>query len=210
MGKALRAVVLLGAMGLTLTACGEAEVRPARSPSPETVSARAPSTPPPLPSRTAETEIRDQVSRVIDGDTFVLNDGRRVRILGIDSCEMDTSRGVLARRDLEVLVQGGVTLLAVPNVDKDRWGRLLRHVFSPAGDVAQEMVRSDHTEVYGGRNDASPGYIEALRRIDGAPRDCGGPKTPVEQPTTEDHYVPMPSGGGDDRESRFCGRRWWC
>src|SRR5688500_31439 len=43
------------------------------------------------------------VSRVVDGDTLELFGGRTVRVLGIDSCEMDTPGGEQAKSSAESL-----------------------------------------------------------------------------------------------------------
>src|SRR5690606_18855445 len=68
------------------------------------------------------------VARVIDGDTFELVDGRKVRVLGIDSCEAETFAGPDATRHAERHIGGEtVWLLAEPTgPDTDRYGRLLR------------------------------------------------------------------------------------
>ena len=41
------------------------------------------------------------MSKVIDGDTFQLADGTKVRVLGIDSCEMTTQGGKDAKQFAE-------------------------------------------------------------------------------------------------------------
>jgi endonuclease YncB( thermonuclease family) len=171
---------------------------------------------------TAVDRTGDRVGRVIDGDTFELADGRKVRVLGIDSCEdhsPKTPGGADATWAATMLLSGAtVVLTAQPGApDADQYDRLLRYVTLPSGaDFGQEMVGYDHTGVYQGRNDASPEYVERLYAHDldhaASPpsgRECGSYPPPVDE--IDDHYVPVPDNDdGDDGESRFCRKRWWC
>lgn len=91
-------------------------------------SAAATTTPPPTLVR---------VERVVDGDTVVLTDGRRVRLLGIDAPEADPQecyaeestrvvRDLVAGRDVEVRPD--------PTQDAtDRYGRTLAALVLPDG-----------------------------------------------------------------------------
>lgn len=118
------------------------------------------------------------VARVVDGDTFVLDDGHPVRVLGIDSCEHNTPGGAAATAEARMLLPRGARVtLRAEQVDHDRWGRLLRYVTlqdSPhAGqDYGAIMVLAPHTAVYGGRNDAAPAYVTRLRVLDPNGRTC--------------------------------------
>lgn len=137
-----------------------------------------------------------KVGRVIDGDTFELADGRLVRLLGIDSCEMDTYGGKEAKKAAEgQLTRPGyasITMTAEPTGDdKDRDGRLLRYVSVNGADFGEFMVRYDHTGVYQGEHDASLEYVDRLYTQDTqfsskppSGRECADPNPPV------------PSGGG--------------
>ncbi len=121
------------------------------------------------------------VTRVIDGDTFALPDGARVRVLGIDSCETSTPAGPRATTEARrLLAAGAVVLRAEPGTDRDRYGRLLRYVRLPDGrDFGTVMVAATHTAVYAGRGDASAAYTRALRAADGNGRTCGTRPTTV-------------------------------
>lgn len=151
------------------------------------------------------------VARVVDGDTFELVDGRRVRVLGIDSCEAGTLGGRRATERAETLLLGTVvTTTREPGVDRDRYGRELRYVqvaygpYDDAEDFGEDMVTFDHTGVYSGRNDASDEYLARLRDADRASgRSCS------ERPAPD--YVPVPGGEDDDWDKpRICHRKWWC
>lgn len=216
--------LLLGFGALLLLAgLSGGEGEPAQPRSPETSAAPAPSTASPLPSGTPELVSNPSgevvtVLRVIDGDTFELSDHRRVRVLGINSCEMGTPGGQAAKEWAEAVLTSPasqpITLGTEPGVTTDRYGRLLRYVGLAGVDYGERIVVAEHTGVYAGRNAASPGYVERLRRLDPNGRTCGDVVPPTtEPPAAKDHYVPLPRGGGDDdhhHESRFCRRRWWC
>lgn len=83
------------------------------------------------------------VGRVVDGDTFYCRDGRKVRLLGIDSPERGQgAAGRLARQALErlmlvdrpVRLEGDVTAT-------DRFGRVLAYAWVGATLVNEAMVR---------------------------------------------------------------------
>lgn len=119
------------------------------------------------------------VTRVIDGDTFVVADGRHVRVLGIDSCEHGTTGGDAATAAARALLPAGtqVTLDVQRGVDVDRYQRPLRYVHLDGGpDAGQDygtvMVAGTHTGVYAGHNDASPEYLARLRAADQNGRTC--------------------------------------
>ena len=87
------------------------------------------------------------VVHVTDGDTIVVElDGRRerVRFIGVDAPEIarpaDGIRaecgGDAARRANEDLVAGRRVWMAPDESDRDRFGRLLRHVWVLEGDVS--------------------------------------------------------------------------
>lgn len=113
-----------------------------------------------------------EVSRVIDGDTFVVSGGRHVRVLGIDSCEMDTPGGKAAKAGAEELLDGRDVTLSREKRDVDRYGRLLRYVkLGDGGDYGQIMVLATHTGVYEG-GDASDSYVAGLRDLDKGGWQC--------------------------------------
>jgi micrococcal nuclease len=68
-------------------------------------------------------------TRVIDGDTIVVEGGETIRLLGIDTDEKNYPCYEAARRRLEDLVLGKAVTLEPSLSDTDRYGRLLRYVF---------------------------------------------------------------------------------
>jgi endonuclease YncB( thermonuclease family) len=87
---------------------------------------------PPAPAITAN------LTQVIDGDTIDVADFGRVRLIGIDTPEIDTCGYEQATDHLVELLAGKVVLVShAPGLaDTDQNGRLLRYVDLPDGDDA--------------------------------------------------------------------------
>ena len=86
------------------------------------------------------------VASVYDGDTLRLRDGRRVRLIQIDTPELGTGEcySRAARTVLVSLVPTGTTvyLETDPALDRiDRYGRLLRYIRLNGANVNLELVR---------------------------------------------------------------------
>jgi endonuclease YncB( thermonuclease family) len=111
------------------------------------------------------------VAGVPDGDTLALRDGRRVRLLQIDTPELSTgecySRAARALHSRLVPVGSAVTLEADPALDRvDRYGRLLRYVRRGALNVNLELVRRGAAAPYffGGRRGRYAARLMAAAR----------------------------------------------
>ncbi|HWP01020.1 MAG TPA: thermonuclease family protein [Methylococcus sp.] len=80
-----------------------------------------------------------RVQRVIDGDTVWLADGERVRLLSINTPEIDgpyqtgEPGGAAAKRWLESRLSGSRVRLERDVEERDRYGRLLAHLFGEDG-----------------------------------------------------------------------------
>lgn len=100
------------------------------------------------------------VSRTVDGDTFIVEDGGervRVRVLGINTPETKDPRkpvecfGREASERLRSMIDGkSVRLVADPGQDdRDRYGRIVRYVVLPDGtDAGLAMVRDGYAYEY--------------------------------------------------------------
>jgi endonuclease YncB( thermonuclease family) len=75
---------------------------------------------------------RGTVSRVIDGNTFALDDGREVRLAAIDvpSLDIPTAGGAGAKATLDALVGGDQIVLRKAEFPADRYGRLLAYAYA--------------------------------------------------------------------------------
>ncbi|WP_344326097.1 thermonuclease family protein [Aeromicrobium halocynthiae] len=131
--------------------------------------------------QSATTESQDAVvERVVDGDTLLLADGERVRVLGIDApeaardgrpaeCGADEATAA-ARR----LVEGRpVRLRSDPGqADRDDFDRLLRYVETPDGtDLGLNLVTEGHARVFAPRGDVA--RQSSLERAEAQARDRG-------------------------------------
>ena len=130
------------------------------------------------------------VTKVIDGDTFKMSDGSKVRLTGIDTPEKYDSdklsrQSELTGRDKETikklgeaasefvrkLVEGKrVTLVKDEGYeDKDRYDRLLRYVYLEDGTfVNAKIIEEGYANVY---NAASISKINEFRRLEREARE---------------------------------------
>jgi micrococcal nuclease len=99
------------------------------------------------PSQTGPPEVGTS-AQVKDGDTIILTDGRKVRYLGMDTLECDSTdpkEVELARQAKEVnaeLVQGVKLRLEYDLEHYDQYNRVLAYVFLPDGRMVNtELVR---------------------------------------------------------------------
>ncbi|MBL7130706.1 MAG: thermonuclease family protein [Candidatus Omnitrophica bacterium] len=90
-----------------------------------------------------------KVTRVIDGETLELENGERVRLIGIDTPEMDDEKWEKAYEFTKMLVEGKKVRLGFDVQEKDKYGRLLAYVFI---DYPLEMKIKRPAWYYFGRN----------------------------------------------------------
>jgi endonuclease YncB( thermonuclease family) len=86
------------------------------------------------------------VRQVVDGDSLHLVDGRKVRLIGINSPELgrdgktDEPLAVKARDELEKMLAAQVIKLKLGPDNTDRYGRTLAYVMLPDGSSAGEKM----------------------------------------------------------------------
>lgn len=97
------------------------------------------------------------VAAVVDGDTVTLDDGRQVRLVGIQAPKLPLGRPGFsawpladeARRKVVELTLGKAVRLAYGGARQDRYGRALAHLFVGDGTWVQgEMLRAGLARVY--------------------------------------------------------------
>lgn len=88
----------------------------------------------------------DLVAYVCDGDSFITEDGTRLRLLSIDAPELGQGAGHAAREALMALIPPGTTIrLRGGRRALDRYGRRLAYVETLDGEkVNLAMVRAGH------------------------------------------------------------------
>ena len=117
---------------------------------------------PAAPARSGEL-VRDGTARavaIVDGDTLVLDDGREVRLKGIQAPKLPLGRSGFeawpladeAKARLEVLANGKPAQLRYGGARGDRHGRVLAHVFVPQEGqhvwLQQAMLNQGLARVY--------------------------------------------------------------
>ena len=98
-------------------------------------------------------EGRHEVEHVLDGDTIVLTDGRRVRLAQIDTPELSPNEcfAEAARDTLQSILPDGtrISLRRDPKLDgTDQYGRLIRYVIADRANVSVELVRRGAASVW--------------------------------------------------------------
>jgi len=81
------------------------------------------------------------VTKVIDGDTVVVEGGFHVRMLGMDADETGYPCYEPAKTRLEALVLGKQVELEKDITDLDQYGRCLRYIFIGSENVDAQMVK---------------------------------------------------------------------
>jgi len=94
--------------------------------------------------------IKAKVIHVVDGDTFDLSDGTRVRLQGVDAPELKQIGGRESRAYLENLIKGKEVTVRVDGMHK---GRVIGSVYLGNENVGLKLVQNGHAFV-------SPKYIE--------------------------------------------------
>jgi len=80
------------------------------------------------------------VTKIIDGDTIVVEGGETVRLLGVDCDERGKECYGAAKEYIEKTLLGKTVILEKDSEDKDQYGRSLRHVFVNGKNFEVELV----------------------------------------------------------------------
>ena len=112
----------------------------------------ASATPTPTVTATATPSDRFLVTRIIDGDTIELENGQKVRYIGMDTPESGDCYAWEATQRNRELVLGQWVRLVKDISETDRYGRLLRYVYVGSGPsevfVNAELVRQGYALAY--------------------------------------------------------------
>ena len=92
------------------------------------------------------------ISRVIDGDTFVLENNETIRLIGINTPERGESYYEEAKNRLRELVEGKQVILEDDVDNRDAYGRLLRYAYVNGAFVNLIMVQEGYARAYPYRN----------------------------------------------------------
>src|SRR3990170_1984097 len=108
-----------------------------------------------LPSNETSVTLREKVTveKVVDGDTIELIDGRRVRLLGIDTPELhkESISDCFATNAAEInrqLVEGQTIEMEADVTDKDNYNRLLRYIWVDDVFVNDFLLRQGFAKLF--------------------------------------------------------------
>jgi len=99
----------------------------------------------------------ERVRHVIDGDTVVMQDNQRVRLIGVDAPEIENRKygrkgeyfGKDAKYFLNELVRGKQVRLERDQEEFDRYGRLLAYLYLEDGTlVNKKLIEQGYAEAY--------------------------------------------------------------
>lgn len=109
------------------------------------------------------------VKKLADGDSLTCTDGRKVRLLLIDTPEMQQRPwGAIAKRQLEILARPGTALrLEFDRNPRDRYGRTLAYAWVGDVMVNERMVANGFAVVLAYEDVR---YLERLKRAERAAR----------------------------------------
>lgn len=110
------------------------------------------------------------VERIIDGDTVVLENGERVRLLGIDAPETGQYYYKEAKEYLERLILHKNIRLERGLENRDKYGRLLRYIFIDDIFVNLELIKNGYASVLIYKDDK---YLELLTNAEFEARKGG-------------------------------------
>jgi len=113
-------------------------------------------------------------TRVIDGDTIIIDTGHRVRYIGIDTPEVYPrleAYGMEAWQANRQLVGGEEVRLERDVSETDKYGRLLRYIYVDNIFVNAELVRQGLAEVKAYPPDTK--YQDYLEQMESEAREAG-------------------------------------
>jgi len=91
-----------------------------------------------------------KVTRVIDGDTFEIESGEKVRLIGINAPEISDLYGQEAKQYLTELIENKTVDMQIDNISNDRghFHRLLRYIILDGVDLNKQMVSDGYAFAY--------------------------------------------------------------
>jgi micrococcal nuclease len=108
----------------------------------------------------------NNVTEVIDGDTFRTEHGTTIRLLGINAPEIAEPGGDIAKNFLSLMILNQDVRLERDITNKDDYGRLLRYVYQGNTFVNAEIVRNGIAETrFYPPDTLHKSYIEELEKM---------------------------------------------
>ncbi|PIN94538.1 hypothetical protein COU53_03250 [Candidatus Pacearchaeota archaeon CG10_big_fil_rev_8_21_14_0_10_30_48] len=84
------------------------------------------------------------VTKIIDGDTVIVQGGETIRLLGIDCDERGKECYTGAKNRIEEILLNQEVILEKESEDKDIYGRSLRYIFLNGENINSKMVKEGY------------------------------------------------------------------
>ena len=95
-----------------------------------------------------ENKVMGSAIRVIDGDTFVADSGEKVRLIGMNTPEKNEYYYTEAKNKLEDLILNKTIYLEKDKKNRDKYGRLLRYIYTDDYFVNLELTKKGYARSY--------------------------------------------------------------
>jgi len=106
------------------------------------------------------------VERVIDGDTLQLESGTRIRFSGINTPEISQEQCYAKEaKDFLSQIEGEMVYLEKDELDKDKYGRSLRYVYSGEINLNFLLVEKGYAKAYD-KFSSSTKYFDKIKQIE--------------------------------------------
>lgn len=112
------------------------------------------------------------VTRIVDGDTIVVEGGDRVRLVDIDTAERGEPCYKEARDRLKELIDGKTVILQRTGENEDQYDRLLRYIFYNGTNINALLVREGLANTYF-YNKNTPYYSQLIDAEQAAKKEGG-------------------------------------
>ena len=156
-------------------------------------------TPAPTLSRPAPTPGGAQtfrVKEVVDGDTIVLENGTRVRYIGLNTPERDRPFYEEATEANRKLVEGREVRLELDAVEIDQYGRTLAYVFVGDTFVNLELLRQGYANAY--TVPPNVRYEALFREAEREAREAGRGLWAIQETALKIAYIQADAPGNDN------------
>ncbi len=107
-----------------------------------------------------------KITRVLDGDTVVLETGEKFRYLGIDAPELNDRWGPEAKKFNEDMVLGKKIKIELDRTKLDKYGRILGYVWSGDIMVNEALVERGYAKVNLMKGEVKPKYLDRLQKAE--------------------------------------------
>lgn len=122
----------------------------------------------PMVTEQAPLPTRATILRVVDGDTYLLDDGHKVRLSGVNTPEKSERIGQLVKESVKQLLTGKEVTLTYGSTSKDHYGRLIAEVWLDGKSVPEILLSNGWAHLF----IIPPGRPERYEALIAAQRDA--------------------------------------